>query len=209
MRPITLSQHRRTVLPTERTFSNQREGEGSRWKRCLSEQDRMGLQSVTSREMEGNTCFGFQGEISVTDGRVSAGLGWQVSVDSTTLPSVLCILCACFKWVWMSQRTGTLRSKNPSSCRSGVTKIPQTRGWRAASHPGLAESCWSWSRSEDNKNMWSLGGAGNRHAPSHVFRLCFEIVKSFSLSAAQACLLICMLCFLLDRYAEDFRILAA
>lgn len=97
MRPVTLSQHRHIVLPTER-------GEGSHWELCLSEQDRMGLPFVTSREIEGNTCFSFQRKISVCDGRVFARLGWQVSADSTTLPSVLCIFCVCFKWVWMSQR---------------------------------------------------------------------------------------------------------
>lgn len=90
------------------------EREGFHWELCLSEQDRIGPPLVNRRKIEGNTCFSFQREISVCDGHVFTGLVWQVSTDSTILPSVLYIFLKYFKWVWMSLRNQTLRSKKHS-----------------------------------------------------------------------------------------------
>lgn len=97
MRLVTPSQYRHIVLFSETTFLNLREGEGFHWELCLSEQDRIGLPFVNRRKREGNTCFSFQGKISVCDGYVFARLVWQVSADSTILPSVLYIFSKYFK----------------------------------------------------------------------------------------------------------------
>lgn len=97
MRPVTPSRYRRIVLPIETTFLNLREEEGFHWELCLSEQDRIGPSFVNRRKIEGNTCFSFQRKISVRDGRVFARLVWQVSADSTILPSVLYIFRKYFK----------------------------------------------------------------------------------------------------------------
>lgn len=97
MRLVTLSQYRHTVLSTEITFQYLREGEGFHWDLHLSEQDRIGPPFVNRRKIEGNTCFSFQRKISVCDGRVFARLVWQVSADSTILPSVLYIFSKYFK----------------------------------------------------------------------------------------------------------------
>lgn len=97
MRPITLSQYRHIILPTETTFLNLREGEEFHWELCLSDQDRIGPPFVNRNKIEGNTCFSFQREISVCDGRVFARLVWQVSADIAVLPPVLYIFCKYFK----------------------------------------------------------------------------------------------------------------
>lgn len=68
-------QSAQTQCPTygENISELERGREGSQGELCLSEQDRMGLPFLTSRESEGNTCCCFQRKISACDGRVFAG----------------------------------------------------------------------------------------------------------------------------------------
>lgn len=88
MRPVTLSQHRHTVLPREGTFLNL--GEASISLGAVPERaGQNGAAIGTSREKQ--TAAGASRERLVRVMEMFCRLGWQVSADSTTLPSVLCI----------------------------------------------------------------------------------------------------------------------